>query len=390
MMALFSCSSVKISNPYSSISASSNSNNSSSTSEVSESEDNTLNSSEISSNDMLSTNNSSTLLDQVEENGVIYKLAYGEVTVAGHTDDMGSSIVILSKVTINGQKYSVLKINDNAFAKCESLESVTIQDGLRTIGNHAFDGCVSLKNVTFPYTIQSFYTSAFANCTALESINLPTRIKSIGWSSFEGCRSLKSIIIPRSVTEMGPQVFQSCSSLTIYCQAEIKPESWTNRSWDGSRPVYWGIKDEDVIMTQDAIYYLVTKDEAIVTGRSLELRENVTIPSEVTLEGKHYSVTKIIDKSFYYCNFITNITLPNGLLSIGEKAFGECYGLKYIVIPSSVSFISVDAFFLCSKLVVYCEAESQPEGWDSDWGDYKSIYWKGQWSYVNGIPSPNN
>ena len=39
--------------------------------------------------------------------------------------------------------------------------------------------------------------------------------------------------------------------------------------------------------------------------------------------------------------------------------------------------------------MIYCERSSMPDGWADPRGHSSSqVYWKGQWTYVNGVPTP--
>ena len=77
------------------------------------------------------------------------------------------------------------------------------------------------------------------------------------------------------------------------------------------------------------------------------------------------SVESIVENAFYYCQKLTNINLPESLIEIGGSAFWYCNNLKNIWIPKSVETIGYDAFN--GSYNIYCEAESQPEDWDSSW-----------------------
>ncbi|MDE7079606.1 MAG: leucine-rich repeat domain-containing protein, partial [Clostridia bacterium] len=79
------------------------------------------------------------------------------------------------------------------------------------------------------------------------------------------------------------------------------------------------------------------------------------------------SVTSIGEYAFYGCSNLTNIEIPSGVTSIGKYAFYGCSNLTNIEIPSSVTSIGSFAFSYCSSLTIYCEAESQPSGWNSSW-----------------------
>ena len=101
---------------------------------------------------------------------------------------------------------------------------------------------------------------------------------------------------------------------------------------------------------------------------------------------------------FSFCE-LTDIKLPNTLTDICADAFSYCTNLKTLVIPKSVSYVGVDAFLGCKNLTIYCEVNSKPDGWisSSPWNSYwwnhwnpsgRPVYYKGEWEYVNGVPTP--
>ena len=79
------------------------------------------------------------------------------------------------------------------------------------------------------------------------------------------------------------------------------------------------------------------------------------------------SVTTIGSGAFCYCDSLTSVELPEGVTTIGKEAFKYCDSLTSIVIPDSVTTIFSGAFQNCDSLTIYCEATSQPSGWDSYW-----------------------
>ena len=71
-------------------------------------------------------------------------------------------------------------------------------------------------------------------------------------------------------------------------------------------------------------YYLISKDKtAAVTYGVWKYSGEVVIPSSITVEGKEYTVASIGDYAFEYCGFLTSVTIPNSVKSIGKSAFGD-------------------------------------------------------------------
>ena len=171
----------------------------------------------------------------------------------------------------------VTTIGAEAFDGCTKLTSITIPEGVTTIGTEAFDGCSSLTSITIPSSVTSIGNSAFSYCSGLTSITIPSSVTSIGYSVFDGCSSLTSITIPSSVTSIGEFAFQNCTGLT-----------------------------------------------------------SVTIPSSVTSIGNY---------AFYNCPGLTSITIPSGVTSIGNNVFDSCSSVETInCLRSSAPTVASDTF----------------------------------------------
>ncbi len=77
---------------------------------------------------------------------------------------------------------------------------------------------------------------------------------------------------------------------------------------------------------------------------------DVVIPSEVTYNGKSFSVTSIDSLAFYSCNRLTSVSMPNSVTSIGSSAFSKCSALTSVTIPNGVTSIGEYTFEGCSAL----------------------------------------
>ena len=103
---------------------------------------------------------------------------------------------------------------------------------------------------------------------------------------------------------------------------------------------------------------------------------------------------------------VQSIKFNKGLKTIGHDAFNETFSNNIsisIYIPNSVSYIGPTAFAntkpskddwhsLPIDLTFYCEAESQPSGWDSKWNWYENFHYNNEpepsYNVVWGVSFP--
>lgn len=107
---------------------------------------------------------------------------------------------------------TVIDIESSAFANCENLYTIELQEGLQSIGSDAFNGCVNLTKIDFPTTLRTIGSASFANCKTLSQIVLTTGITSLGSSAFMNCENVtKASLATISILENN--VFNGCINL---------------------------------------------------------------------------------------------------------------------------------------------------------------------------------
>ena len=97
----------------------------------------------------------------------------------------------------------------------------------------------------------------------------------------------------------------------------------------------------------DSLYYDITSSTTVsVTfgGREYSSYKEVTIPSSIVYGDSTYRVTSIHSSAFAQCYSLSQVTIPNTIISIGSNAFEQCVSLRAIVIPNSVESIGIFAF----------------------------------------------
>jgi hypothetical protein len=90
---------------------------------------------------------------------------------------------------------------------------VDLTEGLLRIGNEAFYKCYTLQQMKVPSSVTAIGSSAFHSCTSLKEVNIEEGLQTIGVCAFWYCTSLQRIKIPSSVTDIGNYAFADCTSL---------------------------------------------------------------------------------------------------------------------------------------------------------------------------------
>ena len=124
------------------------------------------------------------------------------------------------------------KIPDRAFSRA-GLVSVTIPEGVTTIGDSAFNGCENLSSVVIPFGVEAIGRYTFFSCTSLTDITLPEGVTTVGYGAFEDCENLLHVTLPKSVTTIGYGAFGNCDHLTDIYYAGSEAD-WAEISIDNS------------------------------------------------------------------------------------------------------------------------------------------------------------
>lgn len=127
----------------------------------------------------------------------------GTVTL---TKYIGSSKTVTCPAEIEGRK--VTGIGNLAFLK-KAVTSVTVCEGIESIGRSAFSGCRELSSIRLPGGLKSIGEAAFAGCLNLESIDIPDSVKSINAKDFGGCFMLRTVYIGKN-TAIRDNSFEDC------------------------------------------------------------------------------------------------------------------------------------------------------------------------------------
>ena len=231
---------------------------------------------------------------------------------------------------------------------CASLEEVDLPSGITVIPDYAFEGCASLRSIELPKTLVQIRLEAFSG-SGLESLSAPSSLKeiwsyafkdclslaevdlnevtSLGDMAFENCALLSSVSLPDSLLELGSYVFSGCSSLysiAMPSQAiSIESTAFYGTGYYND-PSSW---DSGVLYVDS---YLVATNAEFAAVSSYSVK-----PGTIAIAEKAFANNG---------KKLESITLPDGLLFIGDGAFSSLSSLKTANIPSSVNRIGYGVF----------------------------------------------
>ncbi len=218
----------------------------------------------------------------------------------------------------------------NFCCDCENLSSVSLPESVSYIPDCAFKGCTSLCDIQLPGTLTTIGNYAFRSCKALETITLPDNLSAIGNFAFNNCTALQNTVFPPGITFIGEEAF----SFTAIQELDLKACSRL-RSID-----QWAFAHCEQLTHVTLPEGLNTMGDGIFFGcqslHSVIMPTTVTAIAPYMLKGAAISnddifnenITTIGDYALFGNDRITLLTLPSNLTFIGDKAMANMTALN--------------------------------------------------------------
>lgn len=257
----------------------------------------------------------------------------GEGTPAIPTDYEGS-LTVPETVEFEGTTYTVIALSD-----------------------FAFNGCAGLTDVTIPNTIEYIGYNAFFDCTALTSVTClnpePAYLEG-GMVGYQQPNQSCIVYVPTGCVPSDYEAWSDCFTKFREIGADCGVgDTFTEENEDGDEISYMvtGLSPNTVqtyrnyydeyryLEEWDDYGYFSVYEPAIPTDK-----ESITIPRRVTHEGKTYTVTAIGPASFYGCDALKSVSIPEGVTQIDADAVSGATNLKSLTLPRTLTRIDYAAF----------------------------------------------
>ncbi|MDD3947451.1 MAG: leucine-rich repeat protein, partial [Clostridia bacterium] len=194
------------------------------------------------------------------------------------------------------------------------LTALFLNEGLLIIEESAVRN-VPLQSITIPSTVLVVNKYAFAN-TAIQSLSFAANsvLHTLGDNAFDGCVSLGDVVLPDSVTSIGSAVFAGCL-LNIRFSV---PFIGATRAATGANAVLG--------------YFFGTSGSGVTQKYAVDQTGIFAIPASL-MNIMVTSATSIGYGAFSGCGAIRNISINNGVNTIGALALEGCISLESLILP---------------------------------------------------------
>ncbi len=218
-------------------------------------------------------------------------------------------------------------------------------------------GGALVTELKIPEGVTSIRPNAFHGCTSIESAELPQSLQSIESNAFAGCTALTEVKIPAGVRRLGRGAFASCSALIEKVNGISYVDGWVIGCDSGVTEAI--LREGTVGMAE---YSLGSNVSKLHLPSSLRAINGDAIPSNYLTEVHitdlaawfeiDFGMSLIASNCALYLNdaLLTDLTVPEGVTSIGARAFANCRQLTSVTLPSSLLSIGDGAFSYCGKL----------------------------------------
>ncbi len=229
----------------------------------------------------------------------------------------------------------VTALGNRAFVTLSNLTSVTLPEGLLSIGYSCFNA-TGLPTISFPESLQEIGQYAFYRSQLGGKIVIPESVTKIDAHAFNGSK-IESVQLPKGLTVLGGGAFTSCASLK---QIPTIPAGITSLG---------AVFQNCTSISEVTIPSHVTSLN-LTFGGCTGLTK-VTIPQNITsYKG-----------AFYNCSNLTEVIIQT-TAGIGEGntntaygAFGGCTKLTKVVLPEEVDTVGGYAFKGCTTLTDFSQ-----------------------------------
>lgn len=117
----------------------------------------------------------------------------------------------------------VTSVGASAFQSTDLKGELHLPDRLEFIGAGAFSSCKFSGSLTIPRGIEVISGAAFNNTSFSGTVTLPSSVQTVGSNAFSSCHDISRLVIPQSVENIRERAFYDCTSLSSVVCDNVAP-----------------------------------------------------------------------------------------------------------------------------------------------------------------------
>lgn len=253
---------------------------------------------------------------------------------------------------------------NNAFKGFKNIQSITLPDEIKVIGENAFAQCSNLKRIEAS-GVKKVEFAAFQSCSVLKETVLP-EVVSLGRVSFS-FSGLEKVDFPK-VTTLEGNVFWFCSSLT---EVNLPEAVVIGEATDGNVSPRYGT----------SVFSGCNKLHKVSLPKAVEIGDDAFSLCNSLQEIELPMAEKMGVGAFSGCKVITTIKLPKMKEIIGNNNFTNCPQLSelYLTSPEDI-YVNYNIFGSSSfsgDVNLYLNSNKKSEVEETVFGiEWKNYTWK--------------
>ncbi len=241
------------------------------------------------------------------------------------TIDYGAFYGCTNLKTVKGIE-NVKFINQRAFEGCSITGALVLKNAI-AVSDYSFAGNRSITSITLGEGLQSIGASAFENNTAAESITISSDIVKLGAYVFAGCKSLTEMSVNSAVIPTG--AFNDCSRLNkiiigrdvaVIGEYAFKGTGITSFEVESGNAAFTASDDGKCLMNGSSILLVAPTLTSFENLNATDVLDGAFSGNANLKTVNLPSVTSLGSYAFAYCTSLESVTL-GALTSIGDYAF---------------------------------------------------------------------
>lgn len=241
-----------------------------------------------------------------------------------------------------GEYATPLTVGNEVFSYCESLSEINLPDVETTYGKSAFSNCKNATRINWPSKKQTFeglYT--FGGCSNLLSVELPDYVTSLPESCFSGCTRLATVDMGNRLVSCGKECFKQSGVESIVWSPEITTLDIS--CFEGCKNlVSVDVPGTISLIPQSCFFECTNLTDLTLAEGVTTIGVNAFKSNNINSLVTPSTLRNIHNSAFSRNKSMTTLTLNEGLELIDVSAFAFCESLKEVTLPSTLQSVVND------------------------------------------------